>query len=291
MTIETKPTGDYRAQLVLAAGAATTLVAFALVFALARSGTNIMGYYVNWILPMGAIFVGLVAASGYAVGAWFTGLRMTTRMAWSVVGQLLVSYFIAQYESYQLFVSSGANMGFWEWFDLSTRAFSFSSRNGSPGSPLEIWGYAFRLLEVVGFVGGGVIVPLALSSKAYCDTCRTYKRSSTIAMIPGGINLPNVDEGLYSDRGQASVVAIYQAAHAGDRAEVEKLIAERGPLKDKRVTGKLSAFTTMTLARCPRCSQGDLSSNVTRNQGGSNVSIEPLGGVALPSETIKQLFD
>lgn len=56
-------------------------------------------------------------------------------------------------------------------------------------------------------------------------------------------------------------------------------------------TAKLAAFTTMTLARCPRCSQGDLSSHVTRHHGGSNFTVEPLGGVALSSATVKQLFD
>ncbi len=283
MPIETKPAGDHRAQIVLAAGAVTTLIAFAIVFALAKSGTNVMGWYVNWILPAGAIFVGVIAASGYAIAAWMTGLRMTTRMGWSVVGQLVLSYFIAQYESYQLFAAEGLQIGFWTYFDLSTRAFSFS------GDPLGVWGYAFRVLEISGFVIGGVVVPLGLMGKPYCDPCRTYKRSSTIAMLPGGLNPPNVDE--YSDRAQVSVLEIYEAANAGDRARVNALIAERGPLADKKATGKLSAFTTMTLARCPRCAQGDLTSSVTRHHGGNGFTFEPLGGIGLPSETVKQLFD
>jgi len=291
MAIEKKPTGDNRGAIVLAAGGATTLVAFALVFALAKSGTNIMGWYANWILPAGAILVGVIAASGYAIATWFTGLKMTTRFAWSVVGQLVLSYFIAQYESFQLHVPTGSDMGFWEWFDLSTRAFSFSSRNGQPGDPMGAAGYIFRVLEVAGFVGGGVIVPLGMGTKPYCDACRVYKRTSPIALIPGGMQPPEMIDGPYGDRGQSWMLEIYKAAHDGDRKAMERLIDDHGSLARKRETTKHDVFIRMTLTRCPRCAQGELASTVTQHDHGKNVTLTPIGGVELPGERVRQLFD
>jgi hypothetical protein len=58
---------DHRANIVLAAGGFTTLAALAGVFALGRHGTNIMGWYANYVIPAGALLVGMACASGYAI--------------------------------------------------------------------------------------------------------------------------------------------------------------------------------------------------------------------------------
>lgn len=282
MPIETKPAGDHRPQIVTAAGAVTTLVAFAIVFALAKRGTNIMGWYANWILPAGALLVGAVAASGYAIAAWYTGFKMTMRFMWSVVGQLVLSYFIAQYESYQLMVPSGL-IGFWRWFDLSTQAFSFSANN-----PLGAVGYIFRVLEIAGFVGGGVIVPLALSSKPYCDPCRTYKRTKALAVIPGTPQ-PTMSDGPYADPVTATVQGVYTAASAHDRETFKKLIGEYA--SNHRAARKDGAFTTISLARCPRCAQGELAARATVHEGGNNWRHTDLGGYKLTGDSVRQLVD
>jgi hypothetical protein len=289
MTLDTKR--DHRIQIVQAAGAATTLAAFALVFALAKAHVNIMGWYANWLIPCGAMVVGALAASGYAIAAWITGFKMTSRMMWSVVAQLTVSYFIAQYETYHLQFAPYSDIGFVEWFDLSTRAFSFSSKNGQPGDPLGLVGYLFRVLEIVGFIAGGVIVPLALYGNPYCEPCRAYKRASTVAVIPGGLPGAEMTDGPYADPAQESVLAIYRAAHAGDREAVRRLVAERGPLSRKGATRKLQSFTEIALTRCPRCAQGDLTASISEQQGSNNWHVTQLGGVALPSETVRAVFD
>jgi hypothetical protein len=166
---------DHRSQIVTAAGAATTLVALAGVFALAHHGTNIMGWYGYYVIPAGALLVGAIAASGYGIAGWYTGLKMTRRLMWSVIGQLVVSYFIAQYEEYRHAVPGG-EIGFWTYFDLSTRAFSFADHRGEPGTPFGVWGYAMRALEIGGYALCGWLVPAALGAKPYCDPCRTTPR-------------------------------------------------------------------------------------------------------------------
>lgn len=270
---------DHRSESVLAAGGVTTLAALAGVFALAHHGENIMGWYANYVIPAGAILVGLLAASGYGVAAWLTGLKMTRRLMWSVVGQLAVSYLIAQYEEFRL--TNGNGLGFWAWFDAITRNFSFRTAGGGPGTPFGVLGYAMRALEVAGFVGGGLLVPLALRAKPYCDGCRTYKRTTTIAWVPGG---------LPGDGGLDSVDAIFAAAEAGDRNGFQLELAERGPASAKRVTRRLATHVVVQLVRCPRCTGGSLLASCAERHG-RNVHVTVLASRSLDGARVRALFD
>ena len=270
---------DHRSEVVVLAGGVTTLLALSAVFALAHHGENVMLWYANYIIPVGALMVGLVAASGYGAAAWFTGLKMTRRLIWSVVGQLAVAYFIAQYEEYP----SSSGMGFWAWFDASTRAIAWGHANGLVGEPLGVLGYGLRLLEVIGFVAGGLAVPLALRNYSYCDPCRSYRRRSTLAMIPGGRQE-------LGDGGLASLAAIYEAAGGGEREVFHRELAGRGSLRNKRQTRKLPARITVSLRRCPRCAGGGLEASVGQGRG-RNVSIHHLPPLPLDGERVRALFD
>ena len=140
--MKTERVSDHRSEIVIAAGSATTLVALAGVFALAHHGTNIMGWYANYIIPAGALLVGMVCATGYAIAGWYTGLKMTKRLVWSIVGELVLSYFIAQYGEYRQMVPDGS-IGFWAWFDMVTQAFAFHQ-----GGEFGQFGYVMRALAV-----------------------------------------------------------------------------------------------------------------------------------------------
>ena len=47
-----------------------------------------------------------------------------------------------------------------------------------------MWGYFFRLLEILGFVGGSLIAPAALGAAAYCDLCQVYMKTKLFAKLP-----------------------------------------------------------------------------------------------------------
>jgi hypothetical protein len=270
---------DHRSEIVTAAGAVTTMVALGVVFALARDGTNVMGWYANYVIPAGALLVGAGAASGYGIAAWFTGLKMTRRLIWSVIGQLLLSYFIAQYEEYR-HMMPGGEMGFWAWFDAMTRAFSFANHDGTPGSPFGVLGYAMRALEIGGFVLGGFAVPAALRSKPYCDACRTYRRTKEIAVIRGG---------LPGDSGSEGIAAVYAAAAATDRTALEKAIAEHGPLSDRRNAIRVSSRIHVWAVRCPQCAAGYISA--ARVEGFKNqVRRYALRPLPLEGDAMRTLF-
>ena len=69
------PKSNRRFYIVLACGIASTILALLLVYLLQNNAdTNPMGWYADYVFPAGAIFVGLLASSGYGAAAWKTGL-------------------------------------------------------------------------------------------------------------------------------------------------------------------------------------------------------------------------
>lgn len=287
---------DHRAEFVVAAGSFTTLIALYLVYAAAHRGENIMGWYANYVIPAGALLVGLTAASGYGLAAWTTGLKMTPRLMWTVAGELALSYFIAQYEEFRAVVREGSSIGFWEWFDAATRAFAWKERSGGVGSPLGMLGYGLRMLEIAGFVGGGVMVPLILRAKPYCEPCRTYKRTHLIAVLPAGapqrvFGKPPADEDTAArEEGLSGTQMIFDAALNGDRGRVKSEIRERGSLDNKSAAQKRTAHVNIHLIRCPRCADGALSASLVVGKG-NNISITPIGTAPLHQDRVRELFD
>ena len=270
------PGGDHRWQIVVAGGALSTAVTLACVLALAHGGTNVMGWYANWVLPVGALLVGICASSGYALAAWLTGLKLTRALVFGILGLLAASYMLAQYEEYR---SVDADVGFFTWFDVVTRAFSFQDHDG-PGSPLGVLGYAFRALELAGFSFGGVLLPLALRSKPHCDPCRTYKRTFPVAWVPGGIA---------DDSAVATLDEMFASAGTGDRAAFDRAVA-KAPLANRRVVNRHDLRIAVSIVRCPRCANGALVA--TRYQGhGKQVQISIAATMPLPGDRVRALFD
>lgn len=262
---------DHRGQWVLLAGSGTTVLALGGVFLAAHHGENIMGWYANYIIPAGALLVGIVAASGYGVVAWLTGLKMTRKLVWTVAGELAVSYFIAQYGEYQQLFDGGSLGGFFTWFDRTTRGFAWKDSSGHLASPLGVLGYGLRALELAGFLAGGALVPLALKAKPYCDPCRTYKRTSIVAQFVAG--------DLQSD-----VAALFAAAAAGDAAACAARCGKPSRFTPKGVHARVS------LVRCPRCADGALvAQRVTRR--GNQYTFSAMGSLPLPPDKVKALFD
>jgi hypothetical protein len=271
MSAPTEQVPGHRSEIVVACGAATTLVALAVVYYAAHHGFNIMGWYYYYVLPVGALAVGALAASGYGIAAWFTGLKMSKRFMWSVVGQLAASYLIAQYEEYQQMVPNG-EIGFWAWYDLVARSFNFGH------DPLGSAGYFFRLLEVAGFVAGGLLVPVALAKKPYCDPCRTYRRSKVIGWLPW----------LGPTAGFDDVRVLFDTAATGEPTAFTTELQQRTHAHDRvrRDRTKIA----LVLSRCPRCAGGHIVAN-THERHGRNVRITKMGEVPLAGERTRALFD
>jgi hypothetical protein len=232
-----------------------------------------MGWYANYIIPAGALLVGLVAASGYGAVAWWTGLKMTRKLVWTVTIELAVSYFIAQFGEYQQLFDDTSLAGFFEWFDRSTRAFAWQDHSGHAGSPFGVLGYGMRALELAGFLGGGALVPLALRHKPYCDPCRTYKRTRLLTRFLAG-DL------------EGDVAALFAAAERGDAAECTAQ-SNRGHKSWRAPRG---IHARVDRVRCPRCADGALVAQRVTTRG-NQVQMTLMRTLSLPPERMRALFD
>src|SRR5438270_12352272 len=88
--------------LVLQCGITTSVLALAGVYWLDKNATDfhIMGWYANYVIPAGALLVGLVAGSGYGIASWVTGVRISRRLLWTVVLLQTWAYVGAEYVEY-----------------------------------------------------------------------------------------------------------------------------------------------------------------------------------------------
>lgn len=286
---------------VLLGGLATTALTLVLSYWLsARFGFNAMGFYGWYILPIGALGVGLLAGSGYGIVSRLTGFRIQKRTLWIILGLQLVAYFAAQYVEYLVLrASSGAFPSFLPYFDEATRAFNFTDDDGRVGQPLGALGYGVRLLDIVGFVGGALMIPAGMRSSAYCDTCGRYMSSRGLGMLPASVRARRTwgkgaeDKAAYeaeqaTAQGQGQAVhdhlfALAEAGNATDVAEAVHLM--KAGTKD---AGKLPTRLQVGLASCPTCRRGVMSSAVL-NGHGRGQSTTALASVPVSPEVVRAL--
>jgi uncharacterized membrane protein len=269
------PREEQSFSLVLLSGLITTSLTLAGVFLWGRSGAdfNIMGWYADCVLPVGAIMVGLAAASGYGLASWFSGIKITRALLVIVLVLQLVSYFGAQYIEFHgrhlVHRLDGTPVGFMEYYNQSARMMAWKNDRGELGAPLGSWGYALRVLEVLGFAGGGLIVPLILRKSPYCETCQRYMRTRQLGLVPASVPVKKVkksdvagmaayesEQQQASEHGKQTVESLKQLALGDQTGDFQKLIGELG--LSKKQTMKLPCRFSLQLAHCRRCFSGSL---------------------------------
>src|SRR5436190_21323339 len=89
--------------IVLLGGFITSALTLAGIYWLNRNSPDfhIMGWYANYVIPAGAIIVGLVAGSGYGIASWLTGVRISRGLLWTVVLLQTAAYVGAEYVEYR----------------------------------------------------------------------------------------------------------------------------------------------------------------------------------------------
>lgn len=252
--------------LVLSAGLATTVLTLGIVYLL---GAQVMGWYVNYIIPAGAIFVGLCAGLGYGLGSWFTGAKISGRLLLMVVILQVIAYFGAQYLDYvMLRAAVGVPFSFLEYFDFVTRSFAWED-NGQPGQPFGAWGYGIRALEIAGFALSGMIAPAVLFATPYCDNCQVYMRTKDLCLLPAGVlprkikkkdvegqQLYDLEQAHALQAGQELLSDLVSKVETSDAAGFAQIINEQAAIKKE--TGKLISRIQVRLQRCSRCRGGRL---------------------------------
>ena len=291
--------------LVLISGLASSVLALFGVWLLnATTDFNIMGFYLNKILPIGAVAVGLVASAGCGLAAWKTGIRMTRTLVLTVCALLVAVYFAAQYVEFRGIDNlrnqwTGERISFFYYFDVATRSFAWKSKDGSPSSPLGLWGYGVRALELIGFALGGLIVPASLRSTAYCDGCQLYMRNRSLGYIPASVPAKKIgkkdtearaaheaEQQQAIDQGKADLDALLAFVKESNLAGLQAVLAT---LESKRKeTLKLPAHINVKMIYCDRCHGGRFEPMLQVGSGDS-VRLIALGSTALHADMVAAL--
>src|SRR5215468_7373092 len=120
--------------LVLLAGLATTAFALYGVWWLDNNTTDfrVMGWYANYVIPAGAILVGLAAGSGYGIVSYLTGFRIRRGLLLLVLLLQLGGYFGAQYLEFRsltregpLVDAEGEQLTFARYYHLRATSFAW----------------------------------------------------------------------------------------------------------------------------------------------------------------------
>ena len=265
---------------VLIAGSVTTGLALAGQLALQSTGTNVMGWYANYVLPVGALLVGLVASSGFGLASWLTGTKISGRLLGLTLLVLSCGYAGAMWFEYRHALPGGAAgdgtpISFLAWFDYMSRSFAFEGKNGKAGEPLGMLGYGLRVLEVIGFVGGGALIPFGLKGLPYCEACNLYMRKKNLAVVAedlapklfGDKSPERLEQrARLADESRNAIEAIL-AASEKDAGALLEAVAQHGPLARKGEADKALSRVWFELVRCRACNRGRLEVTRVRGQG------------------------
>ncbi|HEX8297633.1 MAG TPA: hypothetical protein VF594_00620 [Rubricoccaceae bacterium] len=286
---------------VVIGGVITTVLTLVLSYWLSvRFGFNAMGLYGWYILPFGALLVGLIAGSGYGIASWLTGFRIGKGTLWVILALQVLAYGLAQVAEYNALASTGMPLpAFVPYFDGVTRDIRFEDDNGVVGQPLGTLGYGVRLLELIGFVGGALLIPAGIRTKPYCETCGRYMKTRTLGALPASVK----DRRMWrkADEEKAAYAAEQETALAQGEAVHNHLfeLAEAGnapAFADAATLLKAGTKEANTLpvrfvvqmSGCPTCRRGVLSSQVASGQG-RNVSMSALAAVPVAPEVVRAL--
>jgi hypothetical protein len=165
-------------QLILYGGLATSACALFVVYLIAKLGFNLMGLYWLFIVPVGAIIVGLISGIGYAVVSKWTNFRASGTYLWFVVGVSLLTYGASHYVTYRQVLSANGlapnQISFTDYMRLTTESTEMADHDGDNAFTVGKFGYLLLLLEAIGFGGAAAIPLLVVSQAAYCEGCSKY---------------------------------------------------------------------------------------------------------------------
>jgi hypothetical protein len=169
--------------VVAGVGAATSLATAAILIAIERStGFSFYTFMFWFVIPVGAVLSGFVAASGYYLGARLFNHRPTKILLLNMVVISVATFFLIHYFSYYFLTIEGKPVRDFVSFvdflriELSHTSVQFGIRAHGIGEPVELgaWGYLYAALQVVGFAAGGLAVFGHLNSLPYCERCAKY---------------------------------------------------------------------------------------------------------------------
>jgi hypothetical protein len=164
--------------VLLATGVTTILTCVVLAF-FDLANVSLYGFTLLFVIPIGALLAGFVAASGCYLAARLLNYRPTRLVLIGVLAMSAMTFFLVNYLDYFFMTVDGqyihSFVSFTDYLNVSLSHMSVcfhTCMHGGVGlGPL---GYLAAGLQVLGFFLGGASVYGHLQSQKYCDACSRY---------------------------------------------------------------------------------------------------------------------
>jgi hypothetical protein len=231
---------------VLQTGLITTGLALFAVYVMANrtNDLHLMTLYLPDWFPTGPTSVGILAASGYALGAWWYGVRVRRGLLATILALQLIAYVIAQYAEFQSvgasYRDSGQSLSFIDYFHRMTLLLASSAPN-SMGDARA--GYSMRAAEALLFVLSGMACALVLVGKPHCPRCRGLLQHRAV----GNVSPAFADEIL---------ARLQELACSGDTSQFKKIL-ESSRAREAEL-GNPAGTVELVMYRCAACHWGHL---------------------------------
>jgi hypothetical protein len=178
--------------------ASTVAVAALLVFVELRYDIAIYGYLYG-PFPVGALLAGLVAASGYYLGARLASYQPGKLFLANILAVSGGNFFLIYFFDYWFGEQDGQRVRTlisfpaYLLFELTHTTLT-SGTNDTDPTHLGAWGYLYGVGLILGFAAGGLIVWAIIRSMAYCTHCCLYmkKQGAQTRYLPSKADLTAV---------------------------------------------------------------------------------------------------
>jgi hypothetical protein len=227
---------------------------------------SIYGWLYMFVIPIGAILSGFVAATGYWIGARLVHHRPSKSILWNMVLVSVLTFFMIHEQGHELAVKRGYQKGITSYIQEVTESISYSSRRSSdrsPGTPLGKLGYGVVALEILGFSFGAFGVFGVLRSRQYCEGCNKYfaKKGQRVRYLESGQEL------------ETTVQAFHEAVAAGQLQEAVNQFCQD---KKTKISSK-KLMCTLHLYWCKECGTHQILFAASQLNGNQWAAIPELG--------------
>jgi hypothetical protein len=245
---------------VLQSGLVTTALALFGVYVLASrtDDTHVMAMYALGYVPVGALVVGLLAGSGYVLGAWWFGVRVRRGLLLSIVLIQLAAYGAGLYVEYAcltIYRDADETVSFPRWVHETTVDWTPAVgqfRRAAVGN----WGYGLRVLEAGLFCLGALASALVLIGRPACEGCGGLLQRRRIGSVPVRRSAQVVAH-LQEVAGRGSLKAFQRALRGRDIHT--GLEPPPPPLSSE---GRPEPMVELYIDRCIACGNGYISSEL-----------------------------